>query len=445
METRSTGDDNMKKYFLLTYGCQMNELDSEKMAGILEENGWDSAEALDNADLVILNTCCVRAKAEDKVKGKLGQLKKLKLANPRLLIGIGGCMMQQDNVGEKFLQQFPFVDFIFGPHTMDRLNEIVEKSCTGRVLELEADRFDVPRLPIKRESSFRAWVSIIKGCENFCAYCIVPYVRGKEVSRPPAEIVAEVEEQIESGVKEVVLLGQNVNAYGRDTGKVDFGRLLKKVNQVPGLERLRFMTSHPRDFSLKLVDAISEMPRVCEHLHLPIQAGSNRILKKMNRGYTREDYLRLVEHIRNKIPGASITTDIIVGFPGETDEDFALTMDVVEKARFTSAFTFLYSPREGTPAANYSEQVPGEVKRERLNYLMKRQNQISLDYNQVLMGTVTEIMVEGPSKKDSEFYMGRTRTNRPVVFSGKAHPGCLQQVKLTDCNAHTLYGELQED
>ncbi len=434
----------MKRYYLLTYGCQMNELDSEKMAGILEENGWDSAENLENADLVILNTCCVRAKAEDKVKGKLGQLKKLKLAKPRLLIGIGGCMMQQDNVGEKFLQQFPFVDFIFGPHTMDRLNEIVEKSCTGRVLELEDDRFDVPRLPIKRESSFRAWVSIIKGCENFCSYCIVPYVRGKEVSRPLGEIVSEVEEHIASGVKEVVLLGQNVNAYGRDTGKVDFSRLLKNVDEVPGLERLRFMTSHPRDFSLELVDAISKMPRVCEHLHLPIQAGSNRILKKMNRGYTREDYLRLVEYIREKIPGASITTDIIVGFPGETEEDFALTMDVVEKARFASAFTFLYSPREGTPAAILSDQVPREIKKKRLNYLMERQNKISLNYNRALIGTLAQIMVEGPSKKDSEIYMGRTRTNRPVVFPGQATPGSLQDVRLTDCNTHTLYGELQE-
>jgi len=435
----------MKKYYLLTYGCQMNELDSEKMAGMLEEEGWNPSENLEGSDLIILNTCCVRAKAEDKVKGKLGQLKKLKIENPRLLIGIGGCMMQQDNVGEKFLRQFPFVDFIFGPHTMDRLNEIVEKSCTGRVLELEADRFDVPRLPIKRESSFRAWVSIIKGCENFCSYCIVPYVRGKEVSRPLEEIIEEVTEHVSSGVKEIVLLGQNVNAYGRDTGKVDFNRLLEKVNRIKGLERLRFMTSHPRDFPLDLVDKISELPRVCEHLHLPIQAGSNRILEKMNRGYTKEDYLKLVDHIRGKIPKASITTDIIVGFPGETEEDFADTMEIVEKARFASAFTFLYSPREGTPAANYSEQVPHDIKRKRLDYLMSRQNQISLDYNKALVGSSTEVLVEGPSKKDSEFYMGRTRTNRPVVFAGKSEPGTLKKVKITHCNAHTLYGEIQEE
>ncbi len=435
----------MKWYHLLTYGCQMNELDSEKMAGMLEENGWEKAENLEKADLIILNTCCVRAKAEDKVKGKLGQLKKLKIEKPDLLIGIGGCMMQQENVGQKFLQQFPFVDFIFGPHTMDRLNEIVEKSCTGRVLEIEADRFDVPRLPIKRESSFRAWVSIIKGCENFCSYCIVPYVRGREVSRPLEEIIDEVKEHVENGGKEVVLLGQNVNAYGRDSGRVDFARLLERTDRVPGLERLRFMTSHPRDFPLELVQALVEMPRVCEHLHLPIQAGSNRILQKMNRGYTREDYLKLVEFIREKIPGASITTDIIVGFPGETDSDFADTMDVVEKARFASAFTFLYSPREGTPAARYSEQVPHSIKRKRLDYLMSRQNQISLEYNQALIGKMEEVLVEGPSKKDSEFYMGRTRTNRPVIFSGPAEKGALKPVKITSCNAHTLYGDLQED
>ncbi len=434
----------MKRYHVLTYGCQMNELDSEKMAGMLEEGGWSRASGLEQADLIILNTCCVRAKAEDKVKGKLGQLKKLKLARPELLIGIGGCMMQQDNIGQKFMRQFPFVDFIFGPHTLDRLNEIVEKSCTGRVLELEQDRFDVPPLPVKREKSFRAWVSIIKGCENFCSYCIVPYVRGQEVSRSQEEIVAEVRSHIKSGVREIILLGQNVNAYGRDRGQMSFTELLQQVEALPGLERLRFMTSHPRDFPLELIDAISNMPRVCEHLHLPVQAGSNRILEKMNRGYTWERYLKLVQHLRRKIPGAALTTDIIVGFPGETEEDFQATLDLVQKARFASAFTFIYSPREGTPATNFNEQVPNDIKRERLEKLMKIQNQFSLEYNQGLIGQELEVLVEGPSKKDSEYLMGRTRTNRPVIFAGDCSPGTLPTVQITDCNPHTLYGKLQE-
>ncbi len=435
----------MKKYHLLTYGCQMNELDSEKMSGMLEETGWSRAFSLDQADLIILNTCCVRAKAEDKVKGKLGQLKKLKLARPGLLIGIGGCMMQQGNVGQKFLQQFPFVDFIFGPHTMDRLNEIVEKSCQGRVLELEADRFDVPLLPVRREKSFRAWISIIKGCENYCSYCIVPYVRGQEVSRFQEEIIAEARSHIESGVREIILLGQNVNAYGRDQGQIGFTHILKQVEALPGLARLRFMTSHPRDFPLQLIDAISSMPRVCEHLHLPVQAGSNRILEKMNRGYSRERYLELVQHLRGKIPGATLTTDIIVGFPGETEDDFQATLDLVRQARFASAFTFIYSPREGTPAAEFTEQVPTGIKKQRLEQLMEIQNQLSLEYNQELIGRELEVLVEGPSKKDSQYLMGRTRTNRPVIFAGDCPAGTLPSVKITDCNPHTLYGKLQEE
>ena len=343
------------------------------------------------------------------------------------------------------MEKFPYLNFVFGPHTLDRLPDIIEESYHQRVLALEEDKNEVPPLPVKRKSPFRAWVSIIKGCQNFCSYCIVPYVRGREVSRKIEDIIEEVQKQTEEGAKEIVLLGQNVNAYGRDLGQVNFVKLLEEVNKVDGVERIRFMTSHPRDFPLELVDAIASMGKVCEHLHLPIQAGSDRILKKMNRGYTQNKYLQLTEHVRSKIPGASITTDLIVGFPGETEEDFEETLKVVEEVRFDSAFTFAYSPREGTPAASFKEQVPTETKKARLNELIRRQQKISLDHNKKMEGGKVEILVEGPSKKDSEQYMGRTRTNKPVVFAGPAQTGSLVSVEITGANAHTLFAKLRED
>lgn len=430
-------------FITITYGCQMNESDTEKINGQLMDMGFVPVDTLLQADLIILNTCCVREKAEEKLRGKLGEIKKIKEKRPHTLVGIGGCMMQQNGVGKKMLQRFPYVDFVFGPHTLDQLPNILEESEEKRVLALEEDRFDVPLLPQKRASTFRAWVSIIKGCNNFCSYCIVPYVRGQEVSRPAEEILAEVETLAEQGYKEIVLLGQNVNAYGRDRTTDDFPSLLERLNAIEGVERIRYMTSHPRDYPLELVDHISSLKRVCEHFHLPIQSGSNTILKAMNRGYTREDYLQLAHHIKAKMPQASITTDIIVGFPGETEKDFQRTLEVVQEVGFDSAFMFLYSPRTGTKAHDLEDPIPVEKKKEWLKILMSLQDQISLQRNQEVLGKTLEVMVEGLSKKNKNLYMGRTRTNKPVIFEGNAlKPGDSHGIKIEEVQPHTLFGTI---
>lgn len=433
-----------KLFYLITYGCQMNFHDSEKMAGQLINAGYKETNDLQQADIIIFNTCCVREKAEEKVRGKMGEIKKLKDNNPSILVGIGGCMPQQEGVGKKLLRQFPFLNFVFGPHTLDVLPALIEESNEKQVLSLKKDKGDVPILPVKRKSSFRAWIPIIKGCENFCTYCIVPYVRGKEISRPMQEIIEEVIQTVKEGIKEVVLLGQNVNAYGRDRGEYSFPLLLKEINKISGLARIRYMTSHPRDFSYNLVDVIAKLDKVCEHFHLPMQAGSSKILKKMNRGYTQEEYIELIKYIRKKIPHSSITTDFIVGFPGEEDEDFFQTIKVVEEFQFDSAFMFIYSSREGTPAAKMADSVPQDKKKERHNKLMNLQQQISLEKNRRLIGKDVEILSEGSSKKESELIMGRTRTNKPVVLSGFLPPGNLACVTIKGANSHTLFAELTE-
>ncbi len=434
-----------KKYYIRTYGCQMNERDSETVAGILADLGYMRATSEEEADLIIFNTCCVRETAERKIYGRLNELRPLKSKRPDLLIGVGGCMAQKDK--ERVLSRAPHVDFVFGTHNIQELPQLISRAAAVPepiVQVWEESQASLLELPTQREGKLKAFVTITYGCTNFCTYCIVPYVRGKERSRSPQDIIKEVIQLAQDGYKEVTLLGQNVNTYGRDLGTgISFAQLLRAVNQVAGIRRIRYTTSHPRDFSDEIIEAVRDCAKVCEHFHLPIQSGSNRILERMNRGYTREDYLDLVKRIREKVPNNSITTDIIVGFPGEEEEDFAATLDLVRQVGFDNAFTFVFSPRSGTPAASMMEQVPEGVKKERLNRLMDLQDRISRDINEKLRGKEVEVLVEGTSKKEESFLTGRTRTNKLVLFPGEEKLiGELVTVRITRPQTWNLYGEL---
>lgn len=434
------------QYYIETWGCQMNEHDSEVLRGLLEEAGYQRATSEETADVIILNTCCVRERAENKVLGYLGKLKVLKAKKPGLVIGVGGCMAQRQGMAETIRRQAPHVDVIFGTHNLHRVPELVRRARETRQAQLEVwsrPLEDIPEgLPVRREGGVRAWVTITYGCNNFCTYCIVPYVRGRERSRPPEIILEEIRGLAAEGYKEVMLLGQNVNSYGRDLDSgTDFADLLVMVNDIEGIERIRYTTSHPKDFSRKLLETVAACSKICEHFHLPVQAGSDAVLARMRRRYTRSDYFRLVDEIRERIPGASITTDLIVGFPGETEEDFAATMDLVERVRFDNAYTFIYSPRAGTEAAGFPDQVDAGVKKERFARLVERQNRISWEINQELVGQEVEVLVEGPSKTNPEVLSGRTRTNKIVVFPGQARPGEFQAVRITEAGAWTLFGE----
>lgn len=412
----------LKSYAIKTFGCQMNEHDSEVLAGMLEGMGFHPAGELEGADIILLNTCCVRETAENKVFSLLGRLRRQKVENPGLIIGICGCMPQQEDMGARIRHLFPHVDLVFGTHNAHQLPELIGRVTENRrpVLEVWSGSGGITEeLPVKRKEGVRAWVTIMYGCNNFCTYCIVPYVRGRERSRRPEDVAAEVAKLGSEGFKEVVLLGQNVNSYGKDLeSPLDFAGLLEKLDGIDGIERIRYMTSHPRDFNDRLIKTIAASGKVCEHFHLPVQAGSNRILKKMNRGYTREEYLTLVEKIRSFIPHATITTDIMVGFPGEGEEDFNDTMDVLSQARFDSSYTFIYNTRPGTPASTMEGQVPGPVKKERIQALIKLQNRISLERNKEEEGRIQEILVEGESKNGTGLLCGRNRGNKMVVFPG---------------------------
>jgi len=436
-----------KKYLIITFGCQMNEHDSEVMGGILEEMGYRPAATREEADIILINTCCVRETAENKVYGLLGELRKFKKNKPGLLVGIGGCMTQQESAAKKIKKRFPHVSLIFGTHNLPRLKELVQQALASRraVLELLPGTGPKPeRLPRKRAAGIKAWVVITYGCNNYCTYCIVPYVRGPERSRLSRDILAEVRVLASRGIKEVTLLGQNVNSYGRDLPDgADFAGLLAEVNKVEGIERIRFTTSHPRDFCNRLIEAISGYAKVCEHIHLPVQSGSNHVLQMMGRGYTREYYLDLLEKIRQAIPGVAITTDIMVGFPGETGEDFAQTMDLVDKARFDNAFTFIYNPRPGTPAALLPEQLEASVKRERIKALIEKQNNISREINECETGRIHQILVEGYDKKNPQLFSGRTRTNKLVIFNGPPELiGCLVDVEIVEGKLAHMDGRL---
>lgn len=434
-------------YYVLTYGCQMNVRDSEVIAGLLEEAGYEPARTLDEAGVIVVNTCCVRESAEQRILGRLGELNRLKQRNPGLLIGVGGCMTQQEGVAANLLRKIPHVDFVFGAQNVRDLPRLLREAETGRrtpdTTECGAMRCRGVE-PSRRASGPTAYVNITYGCDNFCSYCIVPYVRGREVSRPADDIIAEVSSAADSGHREIMLLGQNVNSYGKGLKDgINFAGLLRRVDTVQGVDRIRYMTSHPRDFTQELIDTIAGSAHVCEHFHLPAQSGSNMILEAMNRGYTREYYMDLVERVRSSVPGASITTDFIVGFPGETEPQFDFTLDLVRRVRFDMAYTFMYSPRKGTRAASMPGQVPVDERRRRLSALMREINPIALELNRALLGSAQEILVSGTSEKDASVMTGRTRTNKVVlVRSADLKQGDLAIVRITKARTWTLEGEL---
>ena len=403
-----------------TFGCQMNARDSEKLLGILEKMGFEESDS-EKSDLVLYNTCTVRDNANQKVYGRLGQLGSIKKKNPSMLIGLCGCMMQESAVVEKIKKSYPFVDLIFGTHNIYKLAETMYNRLTGKkmVVDIQKEAEEIVEdLPVERKYPFKSGVNIMFGCNNFCSYCIVPYVRGRERSREPEEILAEIRRLVADGVVEVMLLGQNVNSYGKNLkNPVTFAELLRRVNEIEGLERIRFMTSHPKDLSDELIQAMKECDKVCAHLHLPLQSGSSRILKAMNRRYTKEDYLSLVERIREAMPEISLTTDIIVGFPGETEEDFEETLDVVRRVRFDSAFTFIYSVRRGTPAAAM-EQVPEDVVKVRFDRLLKEVQAISAEVCGRDVHTVQKVLAEVMDDHQEGYVTGRLSNNTVVHFPG---------------------------
>jgi tRNA-2-methylthio-N6-dimethylallyladenosine synthase len=446
----NTGDvDNMGKFTIQTMGCQMNQHDSEIMRALLEEAGYTWTDLLQEADLVVLNTCSVREHAERRALGFLGNLKSLKTNKPEMIIAVGGCMSHNPDVVDYIRKKFRHVDIVFGTRNFDQLPAMIRDVEERRQTLIEPDEGDerLPGLlPAHRSNRFQAYVTIMYGCNNFCSYCIVPYTRGREKSRPTSEVMAEISALAASGYQEVTLLGQNVNSYGKDLpGEVNFASLLEQVELVPGLPRVRYMTSHPRDFSDQLIKTIAGSHKVCPHFHLPIQSGSNQILKQMNRGYTREDYLLLTTKIRAAVPDCSLTTDLIIGFPGESEQDFRDTLDLVERVRYDAAYTFLYSRRRVTPASRMTGQVDESVKKDRLAALAKVQNQISLEINQALAGKTLDVLVEGPSKSDRSLLSGRTATNKIVIFPGELPlEGQLVPVEIARAQTWTLFGKIKK-
>jgi tRNA-2-methylthio-N6-dimethylallyladenosine synthase len=435
-----------KKVYIKTFGCQMNVADSEQMALVLADD-FVPTNRVEEADLYLINTCAIRRKAEEKVRSLLGSLQLLKQYRPQMLLGVGGCVAQQE--GERLLAAAPHLDLVFGTHGIYRLPEMVRQAARGRrVVDVELDR-EFPAQPRRHwaPGEIKALVTIMQGCDNFCTFCVVPYVRGREYSRPPREIVAEVADFLAVGGKEVTLLGQNVNSYGRGLPEdATFPGLLRRLDALPGLARLRFATSHPRDLSKELTAAFGELPSLCEQLHLPVQSGSDRILEAMNRGYTRREYLQKVAELRRVCPDISLSTDIIVGFPGETTADFEETLNLVEEAAFDQAFSFKYSPRPQTRAATLPDQVPAALQAERLTRLQDLLNGLTLKAHQRLLGQVAEVLVDGTSKRSPEELCGRLRTNQVVNFSGPRNLlGRLVKVQLTEAHPHSLKGTRVED
>jgi tRNA-2-methylthio-N6-dimethylallyladenosine synthase len=429
------------KYHLTTFGCQMNEHDSERMKGMLESLGYREADDRSGADLILFNTCSIREKADNRLVGHLGEAKRLKTEDPARVIGIGGCWSQ--SMKERVFELFPFVDVAFGPGQVHKLAEFLTSDSLSAQGYFEFEGF-TGHLPMKREREFQAWVQISVGCNCVCAYCIVPSTRGREVSRPAAELVAEVERLAADGVREVTLLGQNVNSYGRDLPKgekTSFAELLAMVDAVEGVDRVRYTSPHPKDMREDVIRAHAELPSLCEHIHLPLQSGSSRVLKAMRRTYNRERYLDRVAMIRELVPDCALTTDIIVGFPGETEADFEQTMEVVEEVRYDSAFTFAFSPRRGTEAAEHGAQLPHAVKRERMERLVEAVQRIASERAQRFVGRTMEVLVEGPSRTDPSKLRGRTRHNKTVNFAGLTEPGELAEVEIDSATSTTLAGE----
>ncbi len=408
------------KYSIFTMGCRLNENDSEKICGMLEKMGYSKTDDVSNANLIIFNTCCVRENAEDKLFGKLGEIKKYKEKNGTI-IAVCGCMMQENHIVDKINSSYRFVDIIFGTHTLHKLPEDIYKILKDRVkvqdvIDIEGKVYE--GLPIKRNNNISASVTIMYGCNNFCSYCIVPYVRGRERSRKPEDILDEIRELVKDGYKEVTLLGQNVNSYnGGDN--YTFANLLADVDKIDGIERIRFVSPHPKDFTDDVIEQIAQSSKICKIIHLPLQSGSSNILKIMNRKYTKEQYLKLAKKMKEKIPGVVFSTDIIVGFPGETQEDFYETLDVVNKIKFEQIYMFIYSRRVGTPADKMENQIPEEIKHRRFDELKKIVEEQILQNNQKYIGTIQKVLVEGKSKNNEKMLTGRTDTNKVVIFEGK--------------------------
>lgn len=435
-----------KHYLVYTFGCQMNEHDSETIKGMLEQMGYQATESREEADIILLNTCAIRENAEDRVFGELGHLKTLKLERPGLLLGVCGCMAQEEGVVNRIMQKHNFVDMIFGTHNIHRLPQLVQGALFSKemVVEVWSKEGDiVENLPKKRQG-MRGWVNIMYGCDKFCTYCIVPYTRGKERSRLPQDVIAEVRELARQGFKEITLLGQNVNAYGKDLEGMNytFGDLMEDISKID-IPRVRFTTSHPRDFDDRLIEVLAKGGNLVEHIHLPVQSGSTEVLKKMSRKYTRERYLELADKIYASIPNAVLTTDIIVGFPGETEEQFEQTLSLVREVGFDSAYTFIYSPREGTPAAGMEDNVPMEVKKQRLQRLNATIKEYSRIGSEKFLGQIVEVLVEGASKNNDQVLAGRTRTNKLVHFEGSEDLiGEFVHVQITDSKSFYIKGEL---
>jgi tRNA-2-methylthio-N6-dimethylallyladenosine synthase len=433
-----------KTYFIRTFGCQMNEHDSERMAGLLEVQGYRPAPSPEEAEVVIFNTCAIRENADNKLYGNLGQFKRAKAERPEMKLVVGGCLAEKDR--DAIVRNAPWVDVVFGTRNIEALPGLLRQAEAQGipVVELSETLNVFPSaLPARRGSTFHAWVAVQFGCNNACTFCIVPTTRGVEVSRRLGDVLAEVRELADSGVVEVCLLGQNVNSYGRDLYRTPrFADLLLALDGISGLRRVRYTSPHPKDFREPVARAMAESSVVCEHLHLPVQSGSTRVLKDMKRSYSRDRYLEKVEMARRIVPGLALTTDIIVGFPGETDADFEDTLSLVEQVRYDAAYTFQYSPRPGTEAGSREDQVPKALVRDRFDRLVAAQEQISLEHNRAVVGTTVEVLVEGPSKKDATKTTGRTRTNKLVHFDGAVPAGAFRDVRVTAAAPHHLEGEI---
>ncbi len=429
-----------RRYHVTTFGCQMNEHDSERMRGMLESLGYEEAPERDSADLILFNTCSIRESADSRFLAHLGQAKRLKAEDPSRVVGVGGCWAQ--SVKDEVFERFPFVDVAFGPGQIHRLAEFLTTESIGAQGFFEFEGF-AGHLPMKRTREFQAWLQISQGCNCACSYCIVPSTRGREVSRPPGELLAEVKRLAGDGVREVTLLGQNVNSYGRDLrgdDRISFSELLRAVDGVEGIERIRYTSPHPKDMREDVIRAHAECESLCEHIHLPLQSGSDGILKAMRRTYNRRRYLDRVALIREHVPDCAVTTDIIVGFPGETDEDFEQTLEVVDEVGYDGAFTFIFSPRRGTEAANLDDQVPHPVKRERMERLVELVQARARERAQRFVGRMMDVLVEGTSRTDATRLRGRSRHNKAVNFEGTGEPGELVEVEITAATSMTLTG-----
>ena len=435
-----------KKYFLRTYGCQMNEHDSENIKAILEDMSYTETDVMEDADLILLNTCAIRENAHNKVFGYLGRIKHLKEEKPHVIAGICGCMAQEEVVVNEIKTKYKWLDIVFGTHNIHKLPQILNDSIIKKEQEIEVFSIEgdvIENIPVKRDSKYKAWINIMYGCDKFCTYCIVHYTRGKQRSRLPEYIIKEVEDLIKDGYKEVTLLGQNVNAYGKDLD-INYGmeNLLEDVAKT-GIERIRFVTSHPWDFTDKMIEIISKYKNIMPYIHLPLQSGSNNILKLMGRRYTKEEYITLFNKIKKALPYSSITTDIIVGFPNETDEDFNDTLEVVNTCKFDSAFTFIFSPRVGTPAAKMNDNVSLEIKEKRLQVLNELINKYSKEANDKYLEKIVPVLVEGISEKDENMLFGYTDTMKLVNIKGsKDNIGKIVDVKITDIKTWNMYGEI---